>query len=66
METVDVVTLRMKLGQILDRVLYQHARITVTKNGTAVAGLVPLEDLHQVRRVSAVSTRRLPRTKGRG
>jgi prevent-host-death family protein len=64
METVDVVTLRTKLGQILDRVLYQHARLTVTKNGTAVAALVPLADLHSVEAVSAVSTARLPGKKG--
>jgi prevent-host-death family protein len=64
METVDVVTLRTKLGQILDRVLYQHARLTVTKNGTAVAALVPLADLHAVAAVSAVSTARLPVKKG--
>jgi prevent-host-death family protein len=60
METVDVVTLRTKLGQILDRVLYQHARLTITKNGTAVAALIPLADLHAVTAVSAVSTARLP------
>jgi prevent-host-death family protein len=60
METVDVVTLRTKLGQILDRVLYQDARLTITKNGTAIAALVPLTDLHAVTAVSAISTARLP------
>lgn len=65
MDTIDVVTLRTKLGQLLDRVLYQGARITVTKNGTAVAALVPLTDLATVTRVSAVSTTRLPTKKGR-
>jgi prevent-host-death family protein len=61
-ETVDVVTLRTKLGQLLDRVHYQGARLTITKNGTAVAALVPLTDLNTVSRVDAVSKGRLPIT----
>ena len=64
-ELMDVVTLRQKLGQVLDRVFYQGLRVTVTKNGTAVAALVSLEELHRHRRVEAVSTTTVPRKKGK-
>lgn len=63
-ELIDTVTLRNKLGQILDRVFYQGLRVTITKNGTAIAALVPLEELHRLRRVNAVATTTLSRKKG--
>jgi prevent-host-death family protein len=64
-EQMDVVTLRSRLGQILDRVFYQGLRVTVTKNGTPIAALVPLEEWHRLRGVNAVATTTVPRKKGK-
>ena len=64
-ELIDMVTLRNKLGQMLDRVYYQGVRFTMTKNGTAIAVLVPLEERHQRPRAKAVSTPPSPRKKGK-
>jgi prevent-host-death family protein len=61
-DEIDVVTVRQKLGELLDQVFYQGRRVTVTKHGRPVAALVPLGDVREIR---AVSTQTLtPRKKG--
>jgi prevent-host-death family protein len=44
-QEIPVTQARDELAELVNRVAYGHERITLTRHGKAVAGLVPPEDL---------------------
>jgi prevent-host-death family protein len=51
-EHVSTLDIRQKLGDMLNRVALRHDEFVIERKGKALAALVPVEKLEQVRRIA--------------
>ena len=66
-EKVSTIDVRQRIGDMLNRVSLRHDEFIIERKGKALAALVPVERLEQMRRFARVEALRfLEQQKGRG